>query len=50
MKLVMQNNPISHAAEFVGVTKETGFNWPIIYNEKGFDGLISNYDGRRLIF
>ncbi|MEN4029821.1 MAG: helix-turn-helix domain-containing protein, partial [Methanobacterium sp.] len=43
LKMVMQKKPISHAAEFVGVTRETGFNWLKKYNEKGFDGLIPKY-------
>lgn len=47
LKLVMQKKPISHAADIVGVTRETGFNWLKRYNEKGFDGLIPNYGGGR---
>jgi transposase len=46
----MQKKPISHAAEFVGVTRETGFNWLKKYNEKGFDGLIPKYGGGRPSF
>jgi transposase len=50
LKMVMQKKPISHAAEFVGVTRETGFNWLKKYNEKGFDGLIPKYGGGRPSF
>lgn len=47
LKLVMQKKPISHSAEFVGVTRETGFNWLKKYNAEGFDGLIPKYGGGR---
>lgn len=47
LKMVMQKKPISHAAEFVGVTRETGFNWLKKYNKEGFNGLIPKYGGGR---
>ena len=47
LKMVMQKKPISHAAKFVGVTRETGFNWLKKYNEEGFNGLIPKYGGGR---
>ncbi len=47
LKMVMQKKPISHAAEFVGVTRETGFNWLKKYNKEGFNGLIPKYSGGR---
>ena len=42
-----KKKPISHAAEFVGVTRETGFNWLKKYNKEGFNGLIPKYGGGR---
>ncbi len=47
LKLVMQKKPISHAAKFVGVSRETGFNWLKKYNKEGFNGLIPKYGGGR---
>jgi transposase len=50
IKLVKQGKPISHAANFIGVTRETGFRWINQYNEYGLNGLIPKYAGGRPSF
>lgn len=50
LKSVIKGTPIVHAAEFVGVTRETGFRWIKQYNENGLEGLIPKFAGGRPAF
>ena len=50
IKLLMQDSTILEAAEFVGYTERTGYNWLKSYNQGGLDGLIPNFGGGRPSF
>ncbi|MDR2623922.1 MAG: helix-turn-helix domain-containing protein [Methanobrevibacter sp.] len=50
LKSVKKGVPISHAAEFVGINRGTGFRWIKQYNENGLDGLMPKYGGGRPSF
>ena len=50
IKLLMQDSTILEAAEFVGYTERTGYNWLKLYNQDGLDGLIPNFGGGRPSF
>jgi transposase len=50
LKSIKQGTPISHAAEFVGINRGTGFRWIKQYNEGGLEGLMPKYAGGRPSF
>jgi transposase len=50
IKLLMQDSTILEAAEFVGYTERTGYNWLKSYNQDGLDGLIPHFGGGRPSF
>ncbi|MDY6966886.1 MAG: helix-turn-helix domain-containing protein, partial [Halobacteriota archaeon] len=38
---------VEDAADIVGVTKKTGYDWLKAWNYKGYEGLIPNFGGGR---
>lgn len=50
LKSLKKGVSVTHASEFVGVNRGTGFRWIKQYNKNGLDGLIPKYGGGRPSF
>lgn len=50
LKFLKNGASVTHASEFVGVNRGTGFRWIKLYNKKGLEGLMPKYGGGRPSF
>ncbi|MCC7553753.1 MAG: helix-turn-helix domain-containing protein [Methanobacteriaceae archaeon] len=44
IKMLKEGKTVKDASEFLNVNRASGSRWLKLYNEKGFEGLIPNYD------
>jgi putative transposase len=44
IKMLKEGKTVKDASEFLNINRASGSRWLKLYNEKGFEGLIPNYD------